>query len=170
MNDPMTILKRDHREARAMLVELKESKPGSQRQRQLGQLERALLLHMQIEEALLYPLLEQYRMSEQATEAETEHQLVRDGLNQARDFVGEPGFGAIVDMLLAGVMHHVREEESEILPRLKEAVPRDEWKQLGEQIVAVKLRGGEPSASKERATSANGSGRPPSKVGSGIRR
>ena len=61
MNDPIAMLKQDHREAAAMLKELAESKPGAARRKTTEKLVAALTLHMAIEEQLVYPLVAEAR-------------------------------------------------------------------------------------------------------------
>jgi len=58
MNDPMTILKADHREAKALLAKLVDSEEGAEREKAVAELTAALSLHMQLEEELVYPLVE----------------------------------------------------------------------------------------------------------------
>jgi hypothetical protein len=57
MPDPVVLLKKDHREAEAMLKTLAASKPGARRRSTLEKLDAALRLHMEIEEADVYPLV-----------------------------------------------------------------------------------------------------------------
>src|SRR5436190_21039508 len=122
-NDPMTILKRDHREVKAMLKQLSDTGPGKERQRLLKEIEANLTLHMEIEEQFVYPALQRKLGKEKFQEADTEHRLAREGLAKAVAMVSAPGFGAVVDMLMAGIQHHVDEEEKELLPDLKEKMP-----------------------------------------------
>jgi hemerythrin-like domain-containing protein len=124
MNDPMTILKADHREAKKLLTALGESEEGPERDKMAAELEAALTLHMQIEEDILYPSVAEFVGEEDEEEAEIEHGLARDGLSKMLSMVAMPGFGAAAEMLLGGITHHVEEEENEILPALKEALPR----------------------------------------------
>ena len=57
MNDPITLLRKDHREAEALLKRLESSKkPGPQRKETVAKLDAALKLHMSIEEKLVYPV------------------------------------------------------------------------------------------------------------------
>ncbi|MEY2554398.1 MAG: hypothetical protein QOC57_2258, partial [Ilumatobacteraceae bacterium] len=55
MNDPATILKADHREAKRLMNALAESDEGSERETMAQELNDALTLHMEIEERILYP-------------------------------------------------------------------------------------------------------------------
>jgi hemerythrin-like domain-containing protein len=136
MNDPIAILKRDHREAAAMLKQLAESKPSASRRKTNAKLVAALTLHMAIEEELVYPLIAQRIGKDEEQEAETEHTLARDGLSKMTELVDEGGYGAAVAMVTAGIKHHVKEEETELFPELKRKLDRDELAKLGDAVVA----------------------------------
>lgn len=139
MNDPIAILKRDHREAAAMLKTLSESKkPSATRRKTTDKLVQALTLHMEIEEQLLYPIVDARVGHEEEQEAETEHKLARTGLQEMMQLVDEPGFGAAVAMVTAGIRHHVKEEETEVFPKLKKKLDRDELAELGDAVMAAK--------------------------------
>ena len=138
MNDPIAILKRDHREANALLKDLHHSKPGAKRRRRLEKLDAGLRLHMEIEEQELYPMVQAKIGDEPAEEAEIEHGLIRVALDELAELVEQPGFGAAVAMITAGVRHHVKEEEREVFPELKRHLDRDELAALGERVVAMK--------------------------------
>jgi hemerythrin-like domain-containing protein len=138
MNDPVAILKRDHREVASMLKTLEASKPGARRRSTVEKLTAALGLHMEIEERDVYPLVARVVGKEEAEEAGIEHRLAREGLAELRRLVDEPGFGAAVAMLTAGIRHHVKEEEQEMFPKLKRNIDRDELRDLGDRVAAAK--------------------------------
>jgi hemerythrin-like domain-containing protein len=138
MSDPIALLKADHREAATMLKTLAASRPGARRRSTVEKLDAALRLHMQIEEADIYPLVARLVDKEEATEAGIEHGLVRDGLATMQKLVDKPGFGAAVAMLTAGIRHHVKEEEQEVFPALKKKLDRAELLALGEQVADAK--------------------------------
>lgn len=89
-------------------------------------------------ETLLYPVIAQHVGAEEEEEAETEHRLARGGLSKMTELVDEPGFGAAVAMVTAGIKHHVKEEETEVLPKLKAELDRDELSRLGDAVAAKK--------------------------------
>lgn len=93
---------------------------------------------MKIEEQLVYPLVGRVVGTEDAKEGGIEHGLVRDGLAKLAELDDEPGFGAAVAMLTAGIKHHVKEEETEMFPELKRGLDRDELRQLGDNIAKAK--------------------------------
>jgi hemerythrin-like domain-containing protein len=138
MNDPVAILKADHREVAEMLKTLEASKPGARRRATVDKLAAALALHMEIEERDVYPLVKQRVGEEEAEEAGIEHRLAREGLAEVQRLVDEPGFGAAVAMLTAGIRHHVKEEEREVFPELKRNLERDELAALGDRVAAAK--------------------------------
>jgi hemerythrin-like domain-containing protein len=141
MPDPIVLLKKDHREAEAMLKSLAASSPGARRKSKLDKLDSALRLHMTIEERDIYPLVAKLVGEEDAKEADIEHGLARDGLDRLRELADEPGFGAAVAMLTAGIKHHVKEEEHEMFPDLKKKLDRPDLLALGDEVQAAKKRG-----------------------------
>ncbi len=162
MNDPMAILKKDHREVNTRLSALAKSNPGPERNQLMQEVDRMLRLHMDIEERVVYPSVERVEGKKPAKEANVEHGLVRAGLDQARQLRRAPGFGAAIEMLAAGVSHHVKEEESEILPALKQGMSKEDWESLGNEIEAAKAA--KPARSQaRRSTSAAAPTKPASR-------
>jgi hemerythrin-like domain-containing protein len=140
VHDPIAMLKQDHREVAAMLKTLDASRPGARRRTTVAKLTTALDVHMRFEEAELYPLIAEKVGGEEAKEATIEHGLARTGVAQLNQLVDEPGFGAVVAMVTAGIRHHVKEEETELFPKLKKKLDRDALAALGDDYVAAKKR------------------------------
>jgi hemerythrin-like domain-containing protein len=136
--DLLEHLTEEHRKAERLMDRLGETEAGPERESLIDELEEALSLHMQIEERFLYPIVESTLGDETEEEAETEHSLARDGLATIRDLASQPGFGAAIEMLRAGVGHHVHEEEHEIFPGLRERaadqIAQLDPEQLEEQV------------------------------------
>ena len=139
--DVLKMLEQDHRQVEDMLQRLRESEPGPDRAEVTTALQKALELHMRFEEEHLYPLLQELE-AEMEQEAETEHQLARQGLAQAVELMEEPGFGAAVDMLAGGISHHVEEEEEEAFPRLRRDGDEDRLRSLATTLLEEKRRSG----------------------------
>ena len=106
--------------------------------RAVEKLDAALQLHMEVEEKFVYPVVERVIGDEEAEEANIEHGLARDGLAELTKLVDEPGFGAAVAMLTAGIKHHVKEEERELFPELKRKLDRASLAELGDEVKAAK--------------------------------
>lgn len=154
MNDPIAMLKQDHREAEQMLRDLANAKPGARRTGNVKKLGQMMQLHMQIEEQLVYPVVAQVVGSEEAEEAEIEHGLTREALRQLEELADQPGFGAAVEMLRAGFKHHAREEEREIFPKLKKELDRDTLAKMGDDAMALRASLGGGRRPARRATKA----------------
>gem|GEM_PF-889255 len=112
-------LERQHRMVEDLLEQLEEAEEADEQRPLVDQLMTALSQHMEIEETQVYPELARLD-PEMGEEAETEHRLAREGLQQMQQLIGQPGFGAAVAMVQAGIEHHVEEEEGEAFPKLRQ--------------------------------------------------
>ena len=117
----LNTLESQHRDAEALLTQLANATEPSDQRPLVEQLVAALSEHMAIEEEQVYPELERIE-GELAEEANVEHGLAREGLDRLQSMVGQPGFGAAVEMVKGGISHHVEEEENEAFPKLREAL------------------------------------------------
>jgi hemerythrin superfamily protein len=160
VNDPMRILKADHREVEQLFKKLADSDEGAERNAMVEELSTKLTAHMEVEESVVYPAVKTAVGAEDEEEAQIEHGLAREALQKLVSMADAPGFGAVVEMLKGGIMHHVEEEETQILPELKEALSRDEWMAIGDQIAAAKEAAGMPvpQPPKRRSTKRRSSG------------
>ena len=114
-------LETEHRQVEELFAKLEKADSEGDQRPLVDELVTALTRHMEIEETEVYPEVANVD-AEMEQEAETEHQLGRDGLATLQTMVGQPGFGAAVAMLKAGISHHVEEEEGEVFPSLREAL------------------------------------------------
>jgi hemerythrin superfamily protein len=137
-------LESEHRQVEELFSKLENAESESEQRPLVDQLVASLTKHMQVEETKVYPEVAKLD-AEMEQEAETEHQLGRDGLAKLQELIGQPGFGAAVAMLQAGISHHVEEEETEVFPKLREALgypPADATKRdLYKQAQAAGIEG-----------------------------
>jgi hemerythrin-like domain-containing protein len=159
MNDPMRILKADHREVERLLKRLVDTDEGRERNELADEVAMKLTAHMEIEESIVYPPVSDEVGEEDREEAEIEHRLARQGLETMMSMLDQPGFGAAVQMLLGGITHHVEEEERELLPELRGAMEREEWEAMGDAIAAAKEAAGLPVPQETRRRSSKRRGR-----------
>ena len=117
--DLLDQLMAEHLEAEDLLARLKDTDIGPERDELVRQLTTTLRTHMAVEEKFIYPIASDVLGGEPVDEADTEHQLARDGLDKLDELRTEPGFGAAVDMVEAGIAHHVHEEEHQMFPELR---------------------------------------------------
>jgi iron-sulfur cluster repair protein YtfE (RIC family) len=117
--DVTKILESDHRKVEKLFGKI-EKVDGDERRPLIDELTTALRGHMELEEQVVYPAMQPVTGHEQVEEGNAEHKLARKGLD---DMVAmapdEPGFGAALDSVKAGISHHVDEEENDVFPKLR---------------------------------------------------
>lgn len=117
--DVTKMLEADHRQVEQLLDRI-ERADGGERTPLIDEMATSLRAHMELEEAVVYPELAPITGDEEVEEANTEHTLARTGLDQLLELApDEPGFGAALDALKAGIQHHVHDEEREVFPALR---------------------------------------------------
>jgi hemerythrin-like domain-containing protein len=121
--DVIEHLVQEHREVEELLERLGDSEPGDERRRTVEELVSSLSVHMAVEERFVYPIVVEVIGGDDELEGRIEHDLARDGLTRLQELVEQPGFGAAVAMVAAGIAHHVQEEEHEVFPTLRERAP-----------------------------------------------
>ena len=117
--DVTKVLETDHRQVEELFAKI-ESAEGKKRQPFIDELVTALRAHMELEEQVVYPMMEPVTGHEEVQEGTTEHKLARKGLEDVVKLApDEPGFGAALESVKAGITHHVEEEETEVFPKLR---------------------------------------------------
>ena len=125
-NDPMRILKADHREVEKLLDKLADSEEGAEREQMVDELVTKLTCpHGCRGIDRVSAGQDRSRCRRTRKKPQIEHGLAREGLEKVQQMVEMPGFGAAVEMLKGGISHHVEEEETQLLPELKESLDRD---------------------------------------------
>jgi hemerythrin superfamily protein len=152
MADPFSMLESDHRRVEQLLEELEKSEEGPERERLVEQLTASLSLHMKFEEAQVYPLTRQILDDETVEEANTEHELAREGLGKLPHLMSAPGFGAAVAMVQGGIKHHVEEEEGEVFPAMRRDLDQQQQSDLVRRLLEAKRDAGLLADSLEHAT------------------
>ena len=132
--DALALLKKDHDEVEHLFKTFENLGEGaSKRRRQtVDKMIEALSRHAAIEEQVFYP-------QPDVLEALEEHHIVKWTLSELKDM--EPTderFGAKVMVLMESVRHHVKEEETELFPKVRKALGRDELQDLGTSLAAAK--------------------------------
>jgi hemerythrin superfamily protein len=117
--DVTRMLEADHREVESLFEQIEKAE-GSDRTPLIEELARSLAGHMELEEEVVYPALKPVTGEESVQEGLTEHELARKTLAEMQALApDEPGFGAALDAVKAGIEHHVEEEEDTVFPKLR---------------------------------------------------
>ncbi|MPY76642.1 MAG: hemerythrin domain-containing protein [Alphaproteobacteria bacterium] len=134
----MDLLEQDHREAEAFFEQFERLESNGEKAKLAARICLALTVHTQIEEEFVYPmarkLLEQ---AELVDEAEVEHAAAKQLIAEIESMSPRDKlFDAKVKVLGEYVKHHVREEENELFPKMRE---RDlAFYKLGQRLAARK--------------------------------
>ena len=157
--DAISLLKKDHREV-TKLFEAFEEEDGADKAQIASDRCRMLTVHAQIEEDIFYPVArEAFSADDEGDdlldEAEVEHASAKDLIAQIEENGDSDDlFEAKVKVLGEYIKHHVKEEEGEMFPRVKQtelnldAVGKELEKRKAELI--AQLFDGEGAASAGR--------------------
>jgi hemerythrin superfamily protein len=122
--DAITLLKADHEEVAAMFEEFKAGDLEDDAKDELAQkICKALAVHAQIEEEIFYPAARDAVDSDEEDlldEAEVEHGSIKELVAAIEGHEDDALFDAQVKVMGEWVKHHVKEEENELFPKLKE--------------------------------------------------
>ena len=122
-DDAISLLKADHRTVDGLFKEFEDARQSTQKIRIASAICWELTVHATIEEEILYPRALAALKEDDADmlwEATVEHGTLKgliDALGGMR--ADDPSFDAHVKVLQEYVTHHVREEENEMLPKLR---------------------------------------------------
>lgn len=136
--DATELLEQDHREVESLFEQFEGLEDNSEKSKIAARICLALTVHAQIEEELVYPAARrEIDKTDLVDEAEVEHasakQLIAEiGSMTPRDDL----FDAKVKVLGEYVKHHVREEENELFPKMREAGL--DFYELGRKLAARK--------------------------------
>jgi len=137
--DAIAVLKADHDKVRKLLKEMEEAEEGDQREELLQTIEQELTVHTKIEEEIFYPAFRDAAEKDEDQklylEALEEHHVVDLVMPEIKETdAGSAEFAAKAKVLKDLVEHHAEEEESEMFPRARKLMDRDELMRLGEQL------------------------------------
>ena len=123
----LELLRHDHQEVDSLFKQyeqMKENADDSEKEALVGRICDALTVHAQIEETIFYPAARQALPQEQGqdllNEAAIEHQTLKDIIGRLEAApTSDPLYDAGVKVLSEYTKHHVREEETELFPKLR---------------------------------------------------
>jgi hemerythrin-like domain-containing protein len=143
--DAIALLKDDHQQVRALLGELEETtdRAVARREKLLASIEQELTMHTRIEEEIFYPAFrDAARKKDDGKlyfEALEEHHVVDLVLPEIKGTgVESEQFAAKAKVLKDLVEHHAEEEETEMFPRARKLLTRDELLRLGAEMTQLK--------------------------------
>ena len=140
--DATQLLKKDHKEVKALLKEFERlhHRAAQNKQPVVAQICHALTVHAQLEEELIYPVLKEARthdLKDLVAEAAEEHQVAK-ALIEALTTLSpdDEQYDAKVTVLGEYVQYHVKEEEKELFPKAHKHLSAKRLEELGEALTA----------------------------------
>ncbi|MDP1795369.1 MAG: hemerythrin domain-containing protein [Acidimicrobiales bacterium] len=137
--DAVALLTKQHKEAETLFKQIEASSDSAEKQRLLDEVMTALKAHTKIEEEVLYPVLRNSIKggTEMFEEAMQEHEEAKKAMKKLESLTpGEKDWQDHFEILMHGVLHHAKEEEAEMFPRMQEELSADKLGELGEQMEA----------------------------------
>jgi len=139
--DAIALLKQDHRAVEALFEEFEDADESEQSDL-ATRICQMLTVHAQIEEEILYPAAKEAfgeEDDEMVYEAEIEHGSAKELIAKIEAGTPEdPEFKPLVKVLSEYIKHHVKEEEKEMFPSLKDT--ELDLKELGNQLAQRKMQ------------------------------
>ena len=124
--DALALLIADHREATDLFEQFENlgDRAKASKQKLVQKVCKALLVHTQIEEEILYPAVRAAikALEDKVDEAVVEHAAAKDLIKQLHDMDPEDDlYDAKVKVLSEEIEHHVGEEEKEMFPQIRKS-------------------------------------------------
>jgi len=140
--DPIALLKADHRKVEELFKKLEDTTERAVKTRTelFEKLNQELTAHALAEEAVLYPASKDMdETRELGFEAVEEHHVVKILLSELSSLSPETEeWTAKLTVLQENVKHHVKEEETELFPKVKKEMSSEELDELGNRLFAEK--------------------------------
>jgi hemerythrin superfamily protein len=141
--DAITLLKDDHKTVEQLFRRYEKAgdRAHAEKRNLVDRFTEALSVHAAIEEQLFYPVVRATvpGTEDMALESLEEHHIVKWVLAELEDMdPGDERFDAKVTVLIENVRHHVREEEQEFFPRVRDELGRDALNRLGDAMVEAR--------------------------------
>ncbi len=140
-----------HRRLEALLKQAVETDPESldDRRAALAQLGRELVVHEQIEEKVLYPVLKSHAEAKDIVlEGYQEHHVADVLLKELQELPpSDERWGAKLKVLQESLQHHIQEEEGEMFKTARSVLSPEQLEEVGARMAAMQqdLQAGHPS-------------------------
>ena len=142
--DALALLKKDHDQVKKMLKDLDDTTDRAIKTRQdlFERLKFSLTVHEQMEEAVLYPALEEHAETKEIVlEAYEEHDVVDTILGELEQTpFDDETWHAKLTVMRENLLHHIQEEEGEMFGYVRRLFDKATLESLGEQMRTIKAQ------------------------------
>jgi hemerythrin superfamily protein len=133
--DAIELLRSQHREVESLFSRTEKAKGPGPKRKLFEQIADKLAVHAAIEEHQFYPAVKAKRTEDILLESLEEHLGIKRVIADLLKIDAADGtFEAKVTVLKELVQHHVQEEESDLFPKVKKVLDRDELVSLAESM------------------------------------
>lgn len=130
-----TLIRADHAAVLALYHKLRPSTPRSVREATLRRICLALEIHAQVEEEIFYPALRGHGLPAQPLDdSPAEHDRMRVGIERLRAAKDDEMRERSLHALMNDVMHHMADEETQLLPQAEAALGEEAMCELGARM------------------------------------
>ncbi|MBO3751721.1 hemerythrin domain-containing protein [Streptosporangiaceae bacterium NEAU-GS5] len=141
--DAIVLLKEDHKVVEGLFKQFEKAgeRAYTEKRRLVDKITKELVTHTYIEEEIFYPAARAKvpQTTDHVLESVEEHHVVVWILAELEKLdPKDERFDAKVTVLMENVRHHVKEEEQDWFPQVREAMGRNELKDLGERMDKAK--------------------------------
>ena len=141
--DAITLLKDDHRSVEKLFKQFEDAGDRAfvEKRKVVDRIIEELSVHAAVEEQLFYPVTRATvpAVEDVALESLEEHHIVKWVLSELERMDPEDErFDAKVTVLIENVRHHVKEEESEYFPAVRDELGRKALTELGDAMASAK--------------------------------
>lgn len=136
--DAITLLKDDHKEVRQLFRAMEKGDLDV-----VPDICTALTVHARLEEEVFYPAVraEVEGTDSDVLEAVEEHAVTKQLVAELEAMTGdEEEYEAKATVLMELVLHHVKEEETELFPQVREALGRTRLQEIGTEMAELRGR------------------------------
>ena len=145
--DAIKLLEKQHRLVEKLFKQFEKSDDEREKLQLFTEIADNLAVHATIEERHFYPAVRARQTEQQLEEAYDEHLEVKKLLLDGMQSTSAPGFDGKVAALKGAVEHHVEEEESELFPKVRKLLEKEELESIGETMeteAQMLMEAGEP--------------------------
>lgn len=138
MQDALDLLREDHEKVQSLFEEYEETDDNRSKKRIADTILNELIIHTKLEEEIFYPAVrEAIDDDDLMDEAEEEHHTAKLLIAELEEMeVGDEHYDAKITVLGESIQHHVKEEESDMFPKVKRS--DIDLLDLGEQMTERK--------------------------------
>lgn len=136
--DALELLKEQHREVKQLFSQFEEAEDDGVALEVARTICQKLTVHATIEEEIFYPAVrEKKALEDMVLEALEEHLSVKRLIGDIEEAqAGDETLDAKLSVLEEQVTHHVKEEETELFPRAKKELSKEERQEMGQRLQA----------------------------------